>query len=92
MTNTGIMAAEGGTFTVNDTAEVNKIFAGIYVAEDTVFARLEVESDSGTDVKADYIQTPATAVKAGTLMTAIGDDYFSAVTLTSGSVTLILGS
>jgi hypothetical protein len=85
------MVAQQGTYTVNDTTRAVKRCMAIYVAEDTVFAKIEVENDT-TDVKADYISTPATAVKAGTLITSIQDDFFSAITLTSGSVTLILGS
>lgn len=90
----GIMTAAQGTYIVNNTAEVVKNAAAIYVLEDTVFSRIEVNNDTGTDAKADYIQTAATAVKAGALLTPIGeasDLRFSAVTLTSGSVVLILG-
>lgn len=90
----GIMTAAQGTFVVNDTAEVVSNAAAIYVLEDTVFSRIEVNGDTATDVKADYIQTVGTAVKAGALLTPIGgesDIRFSAVTLTSGSVVLILG-
>lgn len=79
--------ATGGTFTVNGTAEVVKRFFGFYVAEDTVISSLKV---GGVAVSlTDYIQTPATALKAGTIVSC-QDDVFSAITLTSGSVTLIL--
>lgn len=91
MTNTGFMAAIGGTYIVNDiTPATTNGAAGIYVCEDTVFANLEVNGIVA-DVKGDYISTPGTAVKAGTLITTLGDDYFSSVTLASGSVALILG-
>lgn len=89
-----IITAANGTFVVNDTAEVVLNAAAIYVLEDTVFSRIEVNGDTATDVKADYIQTAATAVKAGALIRPIGgesDIRFSAVTLTSGAVVLILG-
>ena len=87
-----LISAQFGTFVVNDIAEVQKKAVGIYVAEDTVFSRIEVDGDAGTDVKANYIQTPATAVKAGVLLTPLegNDSSFYAVTLTSGSVVLIL--
>ena len=87
-----LIGAQYGTYIINGTVEVAKNAIGIYVAEDTVFARIEVDGDTGTDVKADYIQTPATAVKAGVLITPLGgnDIFFNAVTLTSGSVVLIL--
>jgi hypothetical protein len=79
-----------GTYVVNDTTEAVKNHAGIFCNEDTVIARIEINGDTGTDVKANYISTAATALKKGVLLTAQGDDYFSAVTLTSGSVTLVL--
>ena len=81
-----IISAQYGTYTVNDTTEAEKNAIGIYVASDAVFSRIEVDGATATDVKANYISTPATAVSAGTLLTPQGgDDYFSAVTLTSGS-------
>ena len=82
------MAAKNGTYTVNDTSEASKNFTSLYVSSDAVISSLKDES--GSDVKEDYISTPATAVSAGTVITSTGDDYFSAVTLTSGEVTLIL--
>lgn len=86
-----LISAQFGTYVVNDTTEVEKNAIGIYVAEDTVFSRIEADGQTATDVKANYIQTPATAVKAGVTLTPQGgDDYFSAITLTSGSVILIL--
>lgn len=87
-----LIDAQYGTFIVNDTTEVVKNAIGIYIAEDTVIARIEVDGDTATDVKADYIQTPATAIKAGILLTPLegNDSKFSAITLTSGSVVLIL--
>ena len=87
-----LISAQYGTVVVNDTTEVVGQYMGIYVAEDTVFARIEVDGDTGTDVKANYITTAATAVKAGVLLTPLEgtDEEFSAVTLTSGSVVMIL--
>lgn len=86
-----LLSAQYGTYTVNDTTEAVKNAIGIYVASDAVIARIEVDGQTATDVKANYISTPGTAVTAGTLLTPQGGDtYFSAVTLTSGQVTLIL--
>lgn len=87
-----LISAQYGTIVVNDTTEKVIDCQAIYVAEDTVFARIEVDGDTGTDVKGDYITTPGTAVKAGVLLTPLEgtDQYFSAVTLTSGSVVLLL--
>jgi len=91
MTDTGFLRAQNGVFIINDTVEKTGRFEGIYVSSDAVIARLEVESDTGTDVKDNYIAVAATAIPAGTLITPTGeDDYFSGVTLTSGTVTLIL--
>lgn len=81
-----------GTIILNDITEKEGQFLGIYVLEDTVFSRIEVDGDTATDVKANYITTPATAVKAGALIRPLAgtDQEFSAITLTSGSVVLIL--
>lgn len=84
------MSASNGTFTVNDTTEKVIDFSAIYFPEDTVIARIEINGDTATDVKANYISTPANVVKAGTLKVIQGDDYGSAITLTSGSVELVL--
>lgn len=86
-----IISAQFGTYTVNDTTEAVKNAIGIYVSSDAVFSRIEVDGATATDVKANYISTPGTAVSAGTLLTPVGgDDVFSAITLGSGEVTLIL--
>lgn len=85
-----LMVAANGTFTINDTAEVVKNADGIFRDSVTVFARIEINGDTGTDVKDNYIQTAANAVGAGALMRPGFGNVFSAVTLTSGDVTLIL--
>lgn len=87
---TGLMSASNGTVVVNDTVEFVANANGFFMNEDTVIARIEINGDTTTDVKDDYITTPATAVKSGVLITPKGNDYFSAITLTSGSVTVIL--
>lgn len=81
------IVASKGTKIVNDTTTVTTTIAGIFTLEDTVFSAIRV---AGTDVKSTYISTPATAVKAGALITGQGVN-FSGITLTSGSVNLILG-
>ena len=80
------LVASKGVFIVNDTTEKTTAFAGILVLEDTVFNTLKV---SGSDVKATYISTAATAIKAGAFITGQGVN-FSGVKLTSGSVALVL--
>jgi hypothetical protein len=90
MTNSGELIAINGVVIINDTAEKVLNADSYYVSEDTVIARIEVNGDDTTDVLASYITTPATAVKAGVLITPQRGDYFSAITLTSGSVVAIL--
>ena len=90
MTNSGELIAINGVIVINDTAENTTHADSYYVAEDTVIARIEVNGDTATDVLSSYITTPATAVKGGVLITPQRGDYFSAITLTSGSVVAIL--
>jgi len=84
-----ISAAEG-TFTVNDAVANAKDFTAIYVAEDTVISHILLNGGA-TNVAGNYIKAPDVAVKGGTII-AIGTKagYGSSITLTSGSVTLIL--
>lgn len=84
------IAAGRGTVVVNDTTEYVANCYGYFFPEDTVVARIEINEDTATDVKANYITTAATAIKAGVTLTALGDDYFSAITLTSGSCVALL--
>jgi hypothetical protein len=81
------LVATQGSFIVNNTTAKTTSFVGLLVLEDTVFSALRVD---GTDVKSTYIAATGTAVKAGALITGQGVK-FSGVTLTSGSVALILG-
>ena len=90
MTNSGELIAINGVIIVNDTAENTTHADSYYVAEDTVIARIEINGDTATDVKATYISAPATAVKGGVLITPQSGAYFSGITLTSGSVVVIL--
>ena len=81
------LVASKGVYVCNDTTEVTKTISAIAVLEDTVFSAIKV---GGVDAKASDISTPATAIKAGAIITGVGVN-FSCVTLTSGSVVLILG-
>ena len=89
MTNSGELIAITGVIIVNDTAENTTHADSYYVAEDTVIASLKING-AATDVKATYISAPATAVKGGVLITPQSGAYFSGITLTSGSVVVIL--
>ena len=84
----GELVANQGTFILNNTTEKTAVIDAIVVLEDTVFNAIKI---AGTDVKSDYIGTPATAVKAGAIITPTADLQFSGVDLTSGSVALVLG-
>lgn len=86
-TDNDILIANQGTFVLNNTTEKTTTINAIVVLEDTVFNAIKV---AGTDVKANYIGTVATAVKAGAIIRATNAAQFSGVKLTSGSVLLIL--
>jgi hypothetical protein len=84
----GELVANNGTFILNNTTEYTASIDAIVVLEDTVFNAVKI---AGVDVKSSYIATPATAVKAGAIITPTADLQFSGVDLTSGSVALVLG-
>ena len=83
----GELVANNGTFILNNTTEKTASIDAIVVLEDTVFNAVKI---AGVDVKSSYIATPATAVKAGAIITPTADQKFSGVKLTSGSVALVL--
>lgn len=83
----GELVANNGTFILNNTTERTASIDAIVVLEDTVFNAVKI---AGVDVKTSYIGTPATAVKAGAILTPTADQKFSGVKLTSGSVALVL--
>ena len=82
-----VLTAQQGTFIVNNTVEKEVSHDAIVVLEDTVFSAIRV---AGTDVKSSYIAATGTAVKAGAIIRPINGAKFSGVTLTSGSVCLVL--
>ena len=82
-----VLVAQQGTFIVNNTVEKVVAHDAIAVLEDTVFSSIKV---AGVDVKSTYIAATGTAVKAGAIIRPINGAKFSAVTLTSGSVCLVL--
>ncbi len=84
----GELVANQGTYIVNNTTEATRKIDAIVVLQDTIFNTIKV---AGVDAKATYIAAPATAVKAGAIITPINDLQFSGVQLTSGSVALVLG-
>jgi hypothetical protein len=82
-----VLTAQQGTFIVNNTAAKTVDHDAIVVLEDTVFSAIRV---AGSDVKSTYIAATATAVKAGAIIRPLNGAKFSGVTLTSGSVCLVL--
>jgi len=88
-----ILTARGGTFILNSTnAYQGRVYA-IAVLEDTIFDTLEDidTNDIISDVLPVQISDPLTAIKAGSLLTPLDiNKPFYNITLTSGSVTLIL--
>ena len=82
------LVANNGVYIVNDTTEAAKVIDGVFILEDTVIATLKV---GGTDALSSYVSTPATAVKADAYIRTLDGVQFSGITLTSGSVALILG-
>jgi hypothetical protein len=89
MTNSGELIAINGVIVVNDTVENTVHADSYYVAEDTVIASIKING-AVADVKALYISDAAVAVKGGVLITPQSGAYFSGITLTSGSVVVIL--
>lgn len=86
-TDISVISASQGTFIVNNTSEKVLSHDAIVVLEDTVFSSIKIGS---TDVKSSYIAATGTAVKAGAIIRPINAAKFSAVTLASGSVCLVL--
>ena len=83
------ITARPGVYVVNDATPVtDKQFTGIYIAEDTVIASLTIVGGT-VNVVSDDVSTPGTAVKGGVMITC-ANGYFGGITLTSGSVALIL--
>lgn len=78
-----------GTYTILGTARVAKKAHGFKVESDTVFTKLEVNS-STTDVRSSYLDTVGGTVPKGTIIVCGEDNIFSAYTLASGAITLIL--
>ena len=84
----GELVANKGTFILNNTNKFTGNVDAIVVLQDTVFSLIGIAENN---VMSQYIGTPATAVKAGAIITPKSDLKFDEVSLTSGSVALVLG-
>jgi hypothetical protein len=71
------------TLVINDTAAVTGEFESIVVLEDTIFSNISV---LGTNMLSSLVTTPATAVRAGAIISWGRGQFFTTIQLTSGSV------
>lgn len=85
-----VISASKGTFILNNTNKyADNPIRAIVVLQDTVFNTISHLNILG-NVASTYIGTPATAVKAGAIITPIENKLFTDIQLTSGSVALVL--
>ncbi len=84
----GELVANLGSYILNNTTSTDKTIDAIVVLEDTIFSSIRV---AGSDVKSTYLADATKVIKAGAIITPINDVQFSGLTLTSGSVALVLG-
>lgn len=82
-----VLSAAQGTFIVNSAAAVEKSCDAIVALEDVIFTYIKI---GDTDVKDDYIRDSSIAVKAGSIIRPLNGAKFTSVSLTSGSVILVL--
>jgi len=81
------LTGERGTFLVTGTDEVTKRFVGFQVVSVAVIDELKIGE---ADVLTDYIDDATASIPAGTIVKVQGDKPFTAITLTSGVVNLII--
>lgn len=74
------------TLVINDINAVTGEFESIVVLENTVFTSITV---NGVNALSSLVTTPATAVKAGAIISLGRGQYINGVQLTSGSVLAI---
>ena len=86
MSDSAIMSARYGTYTVNSATTITDNFVGVRIDADAV---ITLKNRAGTDVTANYVSDGASAVVANTLILAEETVVFSEIVVTSGQVTLI---
>lgn len=79
-----LISGANGTRIINGTTKTTVKAIAYDICESTLVEALEID---GVDVLADYISDPSNPVKAGMLVPHNKDDRFSAIKLSSGSVT-----
>jgi hypothetical protein len=89
-----ILTGRGGSYILNTTDQYSdSLMYAIHVLEDTKIVSLETTNRNGitTEVVQDHIADPASVIKAGAMITPMNVEApFSSITLSQGSVTLIL--
>lgn len=83
----GELVGNKGVYVLNDTDTWTGNANAVVVLEDTVFDTL---SDSGGNIKSNYISATGTAVKAGCLITPFKTYNWTTIKLTSGSISIVL--
>ncbi len=81
------IASLKGTYLVNDANPATIDFSELFVCEDTVIASLSENGSS--DIRDKYMAAVGGTLKAGTIISC-KNGKFTGITLTSGSVNLIL--
>lgn len=82
-----VLSAAQGTFIVNTGDAVEKSCDAIVALEDVIFTYIKI---GDTDVKDQYISDSASSIKAGSIIRPLNGAKFTSVSLTSGSVILVL--
>lgn len=88
-----LIAASSGTYTISTTSEFTGDALAYWVGADAVIADLHRSDSGNTNVRAEYSDNSGAATHpAGTLITPNwqAGKYFTAITLTSGTVVAIL--
>jgi hypothetical protein len=84
-----VLTASRGSYILNNTVAYSGNARAIVVLQDTVFSTI-THFGVLADVTAMYIAAPATAVKAGAIITPLDGNLFTSIKLVSGSVALVL--
>jgi hypothetical protein len=85
-----VVAASKGSYILNNTSIYTTYpVKAIVVLQDTVFTTIRHEGNAGNALST-YVAAPATAVKAGAIITPLENKKFTNIQLTSGSVALVL--
>ena len=88
-TDSEVMSAAWGSIIVNDTSE--KVFdcdLVVSLSDLTVIDRIEINGATGANVVSTYVTTIGNVVPKGGVISGIGADYISAITLGAGAVNL----